>query len=118
MALAMWSVKEGKGRMIRIEGIHFQTGERISLSMVEGRIREIESKLGDVSDALPFIGPGLIDLQINGNHGLDFNTLPIDENLVQQVTHSLWNEGVTSYFPTIITNSDEAIEKAVRLLAR
>lgn len=104
--------------MTRIEGMHVQTGKPVSLSIENGRIKEIEAKSGEIGENLPWIGPGLVDLQINGYSGMDFNTLPFDEDLVHRVSQSLWKEGVTSYFPTIITNSDEAICDAVRTIAR
>ncbi len=56
-----------------------------------------------------FIGPSLLDLQINGFSGVDFNTFPILENDFIHVINSLVKEGVLSFFPTIITNSDTNI---------
>jgi N-acetylglucosamine-6-phosphate deacetylase len=103
--------------MIRIDGIHFQTGKRISLTLEDERITGMVTKPDDPAESLPFIGPGLVELQINGYCGLDFNTLPITEDIVRRVTQGLWQEGVTSYFPTIITNSEEAIEHAVNTIA-
>jgi N-acetylglucosamine-6-phosphate deacetylase len=64
-------------------------------------------------ESLPWIAPGLVDLQINGYHGVDFNTIPIEMGSVEKVTRALWQEGVTSYYPTVITNGDESIEKAL-----
>ncbi|SEN13348.1 N-acetylglucosamine-6-phosphate deacetylase [Lihuaxuella thermophila] len=104
--------------MTRIEGIHFQTGKPVSLTIENGRIKEIEANAGRMGGNLPWIGPGLVDLQINGYNGMDFNTLPFEEELVHRVSQSLWKAGVTSYFPTIITNSDEAVCDAVRTIAR
>ena len=56
-----------------------------------------------------FMGPGLLDLQINGFSGVDFNTFPINEKDFLKVIDSLSKEGVLSFFPTVITNSDENI---------
>jgi N-acetylglucosamine-6-phosphate deacetylase len=63
------------------------------------------------------VGPGLVDLQINGFGGLDFNRPPIPADLPGGVTRALWKEGVTSYLATVITNSPRAIEEAVRGIA-
>ncbi|MCL6599868.1 MAG: amidohydrolase family protein [Alicyclobacillus macrosporangiidus] len=62
---------------------------------------------------LPFIGPGLVDLQVNGFRGIDFNTRPLDVAAIQRVVRALWAEGVTAFLPTIITNSDDAIAELV-----
>jgi N-acetylglucosamine-6-phosphate deacetylase len=100
-----------------IKGKHVLTGEPISLHIADGRIDEVKPIPHESAATLPWIGPGLVDLQINGYNGSDFNTLPLTEATVRKATQELWREGVTSYFPTIITNSDEEIEAAVRVIA-
>jgi N-acetylglucosamine-6-phosphate deacetylase len=102
--------------MKRIEGIHYQTGEVIALLIGDGRIVEIQSTCDKKRDGLPWIGPGLVDLQINGFRGYDFNTFPISPEDVLLVTYELWKEGLTTYLPTIITNSDERIEQALGVI--
>lgn len=97
-----------------IKGTHYATGEAISLTIEDEKITNIE--VISEQESLFYIAPGLVDLQINGYKGYDFNTLPIREGLFEQITKALWTEGVTSYYPTIITNSDEAIEKAVEAI--
>lgn len=96
-----------------IRGRHFRTGRCVSVGVRDGRIEAVRGGRGG-----PWVGPGLVDLQVNGFRGLDFNAIPIPEDLPGRVTRELWREGVTSYCPTIITNSPEAIEEAVRALAR
>ncbi|QWA09857.1 amidohydrolase family protein [Sodalis ligni] len=68
-------------------------------------------------DALPIIAPGLVDLQINGFAGVDFNHYPINEESVLAVTRRLWQEGVTTFLPTVITNNDDDTEQMVRGIA-
>jgi N-acetylglucosamine-6-phosphate deacetylase len=96
-----------------IQGIHVKTGKGIALRLKGGVIQSVRAGKGKV-----WIGPGLVDLQINGFRGLDFNKLPLAEDLPGRVTRELWKEGVTSYFATVITNSPEAIEACVRAIAR
>src|SRR5687768_9719882 len=89
-----------------LEGLHFQTGARTILKIHDGRIAEdLSGSTSPTSGDLPWVGPGLVDLQVNGYGGMDFNSTPLDEELVQQVTRALWREGVTTYYPTIITNN-------------
>ncbi|XBS68860.1 N-acetylglucosamine-6-phosphate deacetylase [Acerihabitans sp. KWT182] len=68
-------------------------------------------------DALPVIAPGLVDLQVNGYAGVDFNHCPIEEESVLAATRRLWREGVTAFLPTVITHRDEDIEQMVRAIA-
>ncbi len=100
-----------------IEGIDYQTAERVLLEINNGKIINIERLPNSKENVLPYIGPGLVDLQINGYKGYDFNTLPITKEQIKTVTKLLWEQGVTTYYPTVITNSDEAIEESVATIA-
>lgn len=105
---------------MNIKAIHYATGEPVLVRMGQGIITEIESfqiEDNEMSN-LPFIAPGLIDLQINGFGGYDFNQLPIEEKTIKEVIRKLWQEGVTTCYPTVITNSTEAIEEALKTIAR
>ncbi len=82
----------------KTEEVTFKNG------MVMG-ITEMEIKEND----LAFIGPGLTDLQINGINGIDFNTTTLTQEDVVNATHYLLSKGVTTFLPTVITNSDENI---------
>lgn len=64
-----------------------------------------------------FSAAGLVDLQVNGFRGLDFNSLPIDPELPGNLTRELWSVGVTSYCPTLITNTTAAISGGLRMVA-
>lgn len=75
-----------------------------------------------------YIAPGLIDIQVNGYNSVSFclegaeNTPASDGNLtvsdVKKVTEGLWKEGVTTYFPTLTTNSQELLLKNFGILAK
>ena len=54
---------------------------------------------------LPWIAPGLVDLQINGFAGVDFNrAIPSDEAW-KHATDQLYAHGCTGFLVTLITNS-------------
>ncbi|MDQ0338563.1 N-acetylglucosamine-6-phosphate deacetylase [Caldalkalibacillus uzonensis] len=102
-----------------IEGLHYGTKKKISIHVRKGKIHQIECKgpaEADERTPMPLIGPGLVDLQINGYRQFDFNTVPLSMERMMNFTRSLWREGVTSYCPTIITNSNEAIEEALKVI--
>jgi N-acetylglucosamine-6-phosphate deacetylase len=83
-----------------------------------GKISSVSPWLTDEpAEGLPVIGPGLVDLQLNGFRGMDFNSVPVSPGITQTITQALWKEGVTSYLPTVITSSDENITAAVRAIA-
>jgi N-acetylglucosamine-6-phosphate deacetylase len=102
-----------------LQGIHYATGQAVQLTIRDGRIAEVlPLKASAGSGSLPFIAPGLVDLQINGYAGDDFNMPPFSPELVIRASRNLWREGVTAYYPTIITNSPEAIEEAAGIIAK
>lgn len=62
-------------------------------------------------NSLPCIAPGLIDIQVNGFTGIDYNALPLTIDGVKESMQSLFKEGVTSFLPTIITNNKKIISE-------
>ncbi len=70
-------------------------------------------------DALgQYIGPGLIDIQINGYMGIDFSDQELSIADMRKATLALWEVGVTAYLPTLITNSQESLKKSFSLLSK
>ncbi|HEY9735344.1 MAG TPA: N-acetylglucosamine-6-phosphate deacetylase [Trichocoleus sp.] len=58
--------------------------------------------------------PGFIDLQLNGNGGVMFNDAIAAETLDTMHRTNL-RSGTTSFLPTLITTSDEAMQAAIAL---
>jgi glucosamine-6-phosphate deaminase len=56
-----------------------------------------------------FIGPGLVDLQVNGVNGIDFNDPNLTVSDIESASDFLLSKGVTTFFPTLITNEDQVI---------
>ena len=54
-------------------------------------------------EKLPVIAPGLVDLQLNGFRGVDFNDKELAVERIETVSQNLLGLGVTKYFPTLIT---------------
>ncbi len=57
------------------------------------------------------VAPGLIDIQINGYGGVDFNAPDADIERIDAATRRLWRAGVTAFCPTIVTESFDHISK-------
>jgi N-acetylglucosamine-6-phosphate deacetylase len=102
---------------VTVVGRLVATGDAVELRLAGGHIATVRSLPGPGAD-LPWLGPGLVDLQVNGYAGLDCNAPPLADDLVARLTRALWREGVTTYLPTVITNSDEAITASLRAIAR
>src|SRR5262245_47654284 len=64
------------------------------------------------------VAPGLIDIQINGYDGVDFNDPDTNTEQIVAAARKLWRSGVTAFCPTIITESFDHISKCIFNLVR
>jgi N-acetylglucosamine-6-phosphate deacetylase len=113
----------------RIEGIYYLDHSPVAVEIENGFINKVK-RLNKLSDnAKPFfISPGLIDIQINGYLSVSFSLAGADNTSasggeltvtdVKKVTEGLWKEGVTTYFPTLTTNSKELLLKNFAVIAQ
>lgn len=51
-----------------------------------------------------YIAPGLIDLQINGYNGTDFNDDKLTVEKIENVVYELLKDGVTGFLPTLMVD--------------
>ncbi|GGF92090.1 N-acetylglucosamine-6-phosphate deacetylase [Paenibacillus albidus] len=102
----------------RITGRHYKTGLPVEVSVTEGRITSVTEIAVEPSVAnLPWLAPGLVDLQVNGGWGLDLNTLPLRPDTVLELSRRLLSKGVTGYCPTLITNGTAQLAAAASAIA-
>jgi N-acetylglucosamine-6-phosphate deacetylase len=67
-------------------------------------------------DVSEFVAPGFIDLQVNGFAGVDYNDPAAGHEAIAQSIRTMFETGVTRFFPTLITGSEERIVGALRNL--
>lgn len=101
-----------------MRGLDPRTGELLEIT-ADSTITRIER--GPVprtgaDDDLPFLAPGLIDLQVNGFAGIDVNGPDVTAERVVELTAALARIGVTTWVPTIVTASEDAIVHALRMI--
>lgn len=96
----------------RLIGKYFLDGKPVEISISEGKIQSVSPI--DSSSEKVWIGPGFTDIQVNGYGGLDYNELYRDVLALGQIFKKLLQNGVTSHFPTIITNSPEKISALIQ----
>ncbi len=107
-----------------IEGIHYSSGNRVRIEISDGVISSMEETVKDhVWDVgegkeLPVVAPGLIDLQINGFRGVDFNDPDLRPEQIEKASEELLLTGVTTYYPTLITGSPEKISSLLATFAK
>lgn len=90
------------------EAIDYKTESPIHITVKNGYIADIQ-KSDKQLDPNEIIAPGLVDLQLNGYQGIDLNQEGLQSAEVIKMTQSLWKQGITTYYPTIITNDVDTI---------
>src|SRR5690348_4380979 len=68
-------------------------------------------------DVDQYLVPGFIDLQVNGFAGVDFNDPAETVEDLSRAIRKIFRTGVTRFFPTIITASEERIVACLRNLS-
>ena len=104
-----------------IEGLLYSDGTPVSITIKDGKIAGIKriGKPAEKNTGL-YIAPGLIDNQVNGFAGVSFTFGggELTAEGVKKATLELWKTGVTTYLPTLTTNSFEVLKKNFTILAR
>ncbi len=106
-----------------IEGIHYATSHVIRVGIHEGYIHSISDvdeaiqNEPDIKAVLPVLAPGLVDLQVNGYKGVDFNAPDLTPEKIQKVSSELLSLGVITYFPTLITGPSDRVSTSLKTLA-
>ncbi|MGH9773057.1 MAG: N-acetylglucosamine-6-phosphate deacetylase [Candidatus Acidiferrales bacterium] len=72
-------------------------------------------RLGPARGASAFASPGLVDIQVNGFAGVDFSHPQLTPEKLAGVLPSIWKTGVTSFCPTLITNTHEGLIRNFRV---
>jgi N-acetylglucosamine-6-phosphate deacetylase len=100
-----------------IEGIHYATGKPVRIEVSEGIIREINEISGLKNESnKSYIAPGLIDNQINGYSNVDFSGNNLVPGDIAHAAQAIWKEGVTTFLPTLISNSHENLLRNFTIL--
>ena len=113
----------------RVEGIHYLDYSPVAIDIANGKIVRVERINKPSQENNPmFIAPGLIDIQVNGFNSVSFSLEGSEGSFerngeltnedVRRVTEGLWKEGVTTFLPTLTTNSLDLLLKNISVLAR
>jgi len=90
------------------------TGQCIRVLVEDGTITSIEES----EETCDFwISAGLIDLQVNGYAGLDFNGEDVVPKTVIELVRAMLTTGVTCFAPTVITAPETIILRSLRAIA-
>jgi N-acetylglucosamine-6-phosphate deacetylase len=83
------------------------------MPIIEIRMAE-ESEIAILKSAKKWVKThGLVDLQVNGFGGVDFNTPGITQNSLEHALEAMLASGVTTCLPTIITASETHLQSCL-----
>jgi len=98
---------------MKVRGRDGLIGTVVDLLIADGDIGAVTpanlSRASELGDTTRWLSAGFIDIQINGYGGIDFNDSATTSEQIAEVTQALWRTGVTSFCPTVITESAEHI---------
>ncbi len=99
-----------------IEAVHYETYRPVRIEIAGGYITGITELSAERGDGL-LAAPALIDNQINGYRGVDFSGDDLTVEKVSQAAEAIISDGVTTFMPTLITNSHENLVRNFKILA-
>ncbi len=106
------------GRSLSLKALHYETLQPVRIDVVDGVISAVVALENVESDSALFIvAPGLIDNQVNGYAGVDFSGDQLLAEDIVKATVSLWKTGITTYLPTLVTNTPQNLIRNFRILS-
>lgn len=84
------------------------------ITFIDGRVQTIR-EVGTADNNM-WIAPALIDIQVNGFAGFDFNIATVTPEDICEMVRALWRVGTGFLYPTIVTGSFEGISNSLRAI--
>ncbi|MDD2231711.1 MAG: amidohydrolase family protein [Sphaerochaetaceae bacterium] len=101
---------------LSLDAIDVFSNNAMSLNVEDGYLASsevIEKKAG-----MPYFCPGLVDVQINGNLGIDYSGEELSFDEILKICQSLAEKGTLQHFPTVVTRPEIVIERNLSVIAR
>jgi N-acetylglucosamine-6-phosphate deacetylase len=103
--------------MNTIEAIHYETDKPVRIVIRNGLIERITEVTNLTNEnARLYVAPGLIDNQVNGYAGIDFSGNDLSSPQLVEAVNAVRRDGVTTFLPTLISNSHEMLIKNLAIL--
>jgi len=107
----------GRDDATYVEGLSYLDGKPVRIEMKDGKISRVRHLSSLRGSPELYVAPGLIDIQINGYAGVDFSDQQLTLEQMRRTTSALWEAGITTYLPTVITRDQERLETSFSLLS-
>ena len=121
LSLLVFVCSAQKGNKNYVVGISYLDQSPVRIEIADGKIKSVVKikKLSGAGNKI-YVAPGLFDNQINGYKGISFTDLggELTYERILLVTKSMWENGITTYLPTLTSNEKKIILKNFALLAK
>jgi N-acetylglucosamine-6-phosphate deacetylase len=103
---------------MHLSGWDVNDKDYLSVFITDGKISRIEKELPpSVQETRTYISAGLIDTQVNGYASVSFSADDLTIDGIKKVVKILFREGVTTFFPTLISGQPDITRKNLGILA-
>lgn len=102
---------------MQLSAIRYDTGQPARFEIAHGKVVRVEP-IPSTDESLPWIAPGLVDLQVNGYLGQEFSAPDLTVEKVAAIVRAHDPFGVTALCPTVTTNATETLSHALRTIAQ
>lgn len=100
-----------------VQGTLLHQRRAVEMTLDRGRVKSVAAAAGN-GTRHHYIAKGFLDLQVNGFQGIDYSGAELEVGDVRRVVDALAAYGTTRHFPTIITSSQERIERNLAIIAQ
>jgi N-acetylglucosamine-6-phosphate deacetylase len=90
----------------------------VELLVEDGRIERVGDPSSPADVTADWVAPSFFDIQVNGCHGVSFNSERLTAVEVRQVAETCRSHGTGAFCPTLITASADALAHGFTTLAR
>ncbi len=101
-----------------LKGISYLDDLPISVIVEDGFIKEISRSVEGEEEPKYYLAPGLIDHQVNGYLSHSFIGDGLDHDGLKEITEGFWEKGITTYLPTLTTQTGEVLLKSFENIAQ
>ncbi len=102
-------------QVVVVEARHYRTGEALAVEVDPPFYRRIAPS-GRDPQGLPWIAPGLVDIQVNGFGGVDLNGAPVGREEWRRLGRRLLSCGCTHFLATVITRPADSYRELLPAL--
>ena len=102
--------------MTSIKSRHYGTGTSYEVILQDGEISALSYLFSGGADH-PFVAPGLVDLQVNGYGGKEFNDPELNLEKVREIALAMDRDGVVEFCPTFTTATHDLLKHSMATVA-